>query len=237
MRRWLWVMVLGFLPCAAVHAEVVSTQPKASDVSLELKFGSYAPDLDKSAGLKNSTPYESTFGPKSAMLMFQFEVDKFLFRKFGSLGVGFSAGYAEKYGASLEARGTGNPQPSQVIKTGLHVIPLKLLALYRLDYLALRWKVPLVPYAKLGFIYQPWWTVNGSASEQSGGRMGWGGVVGLSFLLDVLEPQLAKDFSSDVGVRHSYFFVEYQANEIRGFSRHGMDFSNRNFFFGMAFDF
>src|SRR4051812_40901564 len=68
--------------------------------SLELKFGGFRPDVDNSTKSdKTATPYASTFGGGS-MLMFQIEVDRFLWRGFGSLGLGFTIGYAEKYGAA-----------------------------------------------------------------------------------------------------------------------------------------
>ena len=76
-----------------------------------------------------------------------------------------------------------SPTPREVSssRSGFIVLPLKLLALYRLDYAAVHWSVPLVPYAKIGLIWEPWWTslsgkteTNGDGtSEGKGARFGW----------------------------------------------------------------
>ena len=45
--------------------------------------------------------------------------------------------------------------------TALNIVPLSIMAVYRFDYLALRYKIPFVPYFKIGLAYYVWWIENG----------------------------------------------------------------------------
>ncbi len=219
---------------AQADEEVSVSSPKTS--ALELRFGGYYPDIDSEPGL--STPvFRNTFGT-SSLLLFELEYDYQVFQKLGSLAVGFSAGYAEKYAPAITVTG----QPSAE-KTAFKVLPLKLLAVYRFDYAAVKWGVPLVPYVKGGLAYMPWWIDKGTGIEFVGGRRGaggkWGyvGVAGLSFMLDFLEPRLARDFDTNAGVNHSYLFAEYNVQRIDDFGGPGFDLSSRHWMFGFAVEF
>ena len=123
--------------------------------------------------------------------------------------MGFSAGYAEKYAATVTEDGVETAE-----KTALKVVPLRLNAFYKFDYPAFRWSVPLVPYAQAGahlhaLVDQQGRRHPGAEGRSGkGGRWGYGLTLGASFLLDVLEPRLARDFDTDLGVNHSYFFAE-----------------------------
>ena len=56
-------------------------------------------------------------------------------------------------------------------------------------------------------------------------------------MLDVLEPRLARDFDSDVGVNHSYLFAEYTHAEVNNFGGGGFNLSTRHWMFGLALDY
>jgi hypothetical protein len=71
----------------------------------------------------------------------------------------------------------------------------------------------------------------------AGGKFGYGGTAGLSLLLDVLEPRLARDFEVDVGVKHSYLFAEFTYADVNDFWQPGLDLSSQHWMFGLAFDF
>lgn len=232
------VALLGALPSQALE---IAQSPNVSVASprtgaIEFKLGGYKPRIDTEEGL-TSTPYADTFNNES-MLLFEVEMQRYFFQRFGSAGVGFSAGYAEKYSDSITESGEVAGE-----KTALKVVPLKLNALYKFDYAAFRWNVPLVPYAKLGLTYMPWWINKGDNTQQlddrsgKGGRWGYGLTLGASFLLDVLEPRLARDFDSDLGVNHSYFFAEWTYAEVNNFGSSGLVLSSRHWMFGLALDY
>jgi len=207
---------------------------------VELRIGTYMPLVDREKALKGATPYTDTFG-SIPMLMGELEVDRELWQELGSLSVGVSVGYAEKYASATVDDSDGGTVASAE-HTGLFVLPIKALAVYRFDYAALHWGVPLVPYAKVGLVYTPWWTNKGSGVETAQGAIGAGGkwgyslAGGLSFLLDVLEPRFAKDFDTDLGVNHTFIFAEFVYEDVNNFGGKGLDFSSRRFVFGLSFE-
>jgi len=209
--------------------------------NLELKLGTYKPLIDREAALNGAKPYEETFGG-APMLLGELEIDRQLWQQVGTLAVGFSFGYAEKYARATVVDDTGTITESAE-RTGFFVLPLRLLAVYRFDYAALHWGIPLVPYAKLALAYTPWWATKGSGVEYANGTRGAGGkwgyafTGGISFLLDVLEPRLAKDFDTDMGVNHTYLFAEYVYEDVNNFGAAGLDLSSRRLAFGISFEF
>lgn len=230
--------LLGALPSQALEVSDAPLRPLRSPRTgaVELKLGGYKPRIDTEEGL-GGTPYADTFDNES-MLLFEVELQRYFYQGIGSAGLGFSAGYAEKYADTVT-----EDDETALEKTALKVLPLRLNALYKFDYAAFRWGVPLVPYGKLGLIYTPWWINKGSDTqilegrEAKGGRWGYGLTLGASFLLDVLEPRLARDFDSDLGVNHSYFFAEWTYAEVNNFGGPGLVLSSRHWMFGLALDY
>ncbi len=227
-------------------AEALSRQETPKTAAFEFKLGGYKPLMDDAPGLTDPKPYQTTFGA-GAMLLLELETDYQLWQKIGSLGVGFSIGYAEKYGAALVTK-TGQPAGE---RTSLKVLPLHLMGVYRFDYAALNYILPLVPYVKAGLVYTPWWMEKGGHVEYFegvravGGRWGYSGTLGLSLMLDFLEPRLARDFDSDMGVNHSYFFAEYVHENVNNFGlggssatgSTGLDLSSRRWMFGLTLEY
>lgn len=203
---------------------------------IQIKLGGYLPRIDTEEGL-STTPYRNIFGDAS-LLLFEMELQRYFYQGIGTAGVGFSAGYGEKYAA---ARLTGGVAAAE--RTALRVLPLELHGIYKFDYAAFEWGIPLVPYGKLGLNYIPWWITKGTGTEQiegrsgSGGKWGWHATGGIAFMLDVLEPRLARDFDSDIGVNHSYFFAEYTYADVNNFGKPGLVLSSRRWMFGLALDY
>jgi hypothetical protein len=203
---------------------------------VEVKLGGYKPLIDREQGVVNA-PYASTFGD-NPMLLLELSGERQLFQAMGTAGVGVSLGYAEKYApARLES---GAPASES---TSLRLVPLYLFGVYRFDYAAHAYGIPLVPYVKAGLRYSIWWCTKGASLETTstggaaiGGQIGWGLGGGLSLLLDVFEPRLARDFDTDAGVNHSYLFAEWNFAEVNNFYTGGMDLSGRYFTFGVAFE-
>lgn len=229
--------VCATLFAAPARADILySESPRTG--ALRLKLGSFNPRQSFDAGLSQPV-YAQTFGDRG-LLLFELGYERYLWKKVGALGVGFSAGYGERYGNAFVLN---DPAASSGVKTALHLMPLTLYALYNFDYAALKWGVPLTPYARLGLAYTGWWITKGGGVEYAGGRRGAGGkwgwtaAGGLAFLLDVLEPRLARDFDTDIGVNHTYVFAEYVMLQADGFGGTGFDFSDDYLTFGFNFEF
>lgn len=207
----------------------------------EAKLSPYTPLLDRPfMDLPEADrPYYAVFGG-GAMLLGEIEFDYQFFQKFGSLAGGLSVGYSEKFGKSIDAVTKERVDQS----TGLRIVPIKALLVYRWDWAKEKFKIPLVPYLKGAFVVMPWWVVNGSTVELSGisrgegVKFGFSGVLGLALELDFLDQRLARDFDSSVGVNHTYLFAEGTIQEMNLFgTAKGIDLSSKHFMFGLAFEF
>ena len=209
---------------------------------VEAKLSPFTPLLDRPfMDLPEAErPYYAVFGG-GAMLMGELEVDYQFFQKFGSLAAGVSVGYGEKFGLSIDAVSKERVDQS----TGLRLVPIKALLVYRFDWAKEKFHIPLVPYAKVAFVAMPWWVVNGSSVELSGIQRGEGikfglsGVLGLALELDFLDHRLARDFDSSLGVNHTYLFAEGTIQEMNlfGTTARGIDLSSKHFMFGLGFEF
>ncbi len=230
------LLALSLVLPALAQAQALRRESPRSH-ALELRFGSYLPLVDADPQL-DGRPYEQTFG-NSGMLLFEMELDRQLFQRFGSAALGVSLGYGEKFGPAVDAV-TGQPAAES---TGLRVLPVKLLGVYRFDWAALKYDVPLVPHAKLGLVATPWWVVKGGQIETadglsgSGVQWGWTGALGLSVMLDWFEPRMARDMDSSSGINHSYLFAEYVHQDINNFGRGGPWLSSRHWMFGLALEY
>lgn len=207
---------------------------------VELKFGPYKPDVDKEfAG--GATPYKDIFGG-GLRLMTQLTADVLFLKLHGSLGVGGSFGYFQARGKALLEDGTRSAD-----KTTLQFMPFILSLVYRWDYPIYKWGFPLVPYVRAGIAYAVWWITDGSGDTAAfgqgdkarGGTWGYQVNLGLAFLLDVLEPTSTKKMDMDLGVNHSYLFVEFVHNRLDDFgSKSSIDLSmTYSLLAGLAFEF
>lgn len=228
--------LLCALPVGAQEEEMEPTRSPRTG-AVQFRVGGLKPRIDTEEALQGATPYEDTFGDAS-LLVVEVELQRFFYQGIGTAGVGLSAGYGEKYSA---AKLTGGGDAAE--KTALKLVPLQLNGFYKFDYAAFEWGIPLVPYAKLGLVYTPWWMTKGNDTEvvngnkASGGKWGWAGTVGVAFLMDVLEPRFARDFDSDLGVNHTYLFAEYAHSEVNNFGGKGLVLSSRRWMFGLALDY
>jgi hypothetical protein len=185
----------------------------------ELRFGSYSPHIDSAFDGK-ATPFHDLFGDGKA-LMFGGELEVEVFQRFGTLAVGGAIGYYKNSAKTLIDTGNdttpSNPNGQRsAFDTTLNLLPLSLLAVYRFDLMAVRWRVPFVPYAKVGLNYTFWWIDKGNGdtatfngSKAVGGTFGWQLNLGGAVLLDVLEPRAAKALDNEIGINHTYLYFEY----------------------------
>ncbi len=243
MMRLLVVMTLV---AAAAQAKEVGQTEKSME--FEVKLGPMKPLVDRQFYdlAEQERPYQKSFSGQP-MLFGEIELDRQLFQSFGSFAVGLSVGYGEKFGHAVDAITLEVANES----TGLRVVPIKALAVYRFDWAVAKFGIPLVPYVKAGVVIEPWWVVKGQGTEVADGLSGtgvkWGlaGVVGLALQLDFLDPRLARDFDSSAGVNHTYLFAEYSLEEMTLLQGGGtgtstirpLDLSSRHWMFGLSFEF
>jgi len=239
MRR---LVGLALLLSGSAWAEtVVQVQPpppppRTTGLLFELRVGTLRPRVGDEPGL-TSNPYSDVFG-NTSMLYGGGEVAFLFWRGYGSVGIGFSAGYTEKYGPAILDNGTPSKE-----KTALILFPLRLSVQYRFDATWTRWRVPLVPYFKVALLATPWRVTKGGSTEVFGGnpgnglKWGYGFTGGVAFVLDSLSQQMAKDLSNDTGIIHSYIFAEYNYDVSNDFGKVSLDLSARWFTFGLGFEF
>lgn len=209
----------------------------------ELHVGPYAPAIDDQ--FDGATPYADTFGSGS-MWLWGLHVDRQVWQGFGSLAVGGGLRYGFNDGKAKAADGSDAED-----ETTLHLMPLTLSAVYRFDVGAVRWGVPLVPYAKAGLSYGVWWITNGkdeianAYDTKSQGHVGTGGTMGMHFalgvqlLLDWIDTAGAAELDTDAGVNNSYLFGEWMTSSMNDFgSAESLELSDSGAFsFGLMFEF
>jgi hypothetical protein len=187
--------------------------------TLELRASSvYYPDAD--SGIPGQ-PFHAVFGGKHRWLA-QIEIDRDVWRKYGTISVGFATGYAEFYGHGfVEDPAQGLVQVADEVS--FHEIPFRLLATYRFDPFITR-GFPLVPFVRVGLDWFYYWAALGngqisyvppSGPNGQGLTSGFEGTIGLSFLLDVLDPHTAASFYNAIGVAHTYIVVGYTGQVIQ----------------------
>jgi len=229
------VLMVGLLASTSAFAQLTFTQPARSN-NIEVKLGPYLPEIDSEKGLQGH-PWADTFG--GSALLGELEFDHYFWQKYGAAGAGVSLGYAEKYGEALAPDGSVTG-----VRTNFKSIPIRVLGLYRLDYFALNSGIPLVPYLKAGFVYNPWYSGKGTAAvdypegvRAAGSRWGLELAVGLAFQMDILEPRLAHDFYSDLGVAHTYLFADFTDAWVDDLGSPGLDLSSKHWMFGLSFEY
>ncbi len=123
-------------------------------------------------------------------------------------------------------------------------MPMYLVAVARADVVAKDFKVPLVPYAKLGLGYGMWWSSDGQRSAVAAdGKKGRGGSYGLTyalgamFLLDVLDEDDAVSADGITGINNSYVFAEWFRPQLDGFgSAKVLDIGSSSWLLGIALE-
>jgi hypothetical protein len=190
--------------------------------AVELRFGPWLPDIDSefhaTDGVPARTPYRDYYGT-SSHLMTQAEFDVELYHKLGTAAVGFGVGYFQVSGTA--PFDTGAPSGD---KSTLRVVPLSLLGIYRFDYFLEKRNVPLVPFVKLGLNWAYWQNTDGNGQiamadnggKGSGGTFGWEAATGLALVLDMFDPDAAKDFDTDLGVNHTAVLIQFVHADISG---------------------
>jgi len=211
--------------------------------ALELRFGPYKPNVDSEfSGTDARQPYADFFG-SSRRLMSQLEFDYQPIQHIGSLGIGIGIGYFNETGHDLKADGSALPSADT---STLRLIPVSGSIVYRFDLPWERLHIPLVPYAKVGLDYVIWTVRDGngeiptgpSGAKGQGGTFGWHGVVGLSLVLNFLDPGAARQFDTEMGVNRTHVFAEFGHYDISGLgAKQKLHVGDDTWMAGMLFEF
>ena len=226
--------------------------------AFEFKIGPYLPEVDKSYKGPGFGPYATIFGrtdssghtikkPKlGVMPAFAFEW-QFIYLA-GPLALGTQvAFFLDKADAIIaEPKPEDKTIRSTADSTKFGMVPLSLLLIYRFELLADFYKVPLVPYAKVGMTYAFWWikdgtgkvAVNEAGKKGRGGVIGWQINPGLMIRLDAFEPSASKKLDQSTKINHAYLFGEFQLTRLRNFGvGNSIDLGDKTALAGIAIEF
>lgn len=238
MRMIVFLIALWAISFTSIAASAQSSQsgPESpTSGTFELKLGSYNPDIDSE--FDGRGPFEQYFG--GGGLIAEFAADYHLWQKVGAISLGFHVGYFNQGAPSINSDGTESADKSRLL-----IVPTRLSAVYRFDYLQDEYNIPLVFSVRAGLDYYFWWSLSANKvadtndTKGSGGTAGWhvGGTV--YFLLDSLAPQMARSLDQASGINNSYLFAEIMSAHINDFgSDSSWDLSDNTFLFGLGFEF
>ncbi len=236
MKLWLAPLAATLL---STQAMAFSPSETSRDTIIELKIGSYKPEIDSEFGALNgnTAPYASIFGDSEERLIV-LGLHRHLFNKFGTATVGMTFGFWSVEGQGLDLAGNITAD-----STELRLFPFGL----ELGYVFDRFQdtIPLVPSFRLGLDYYVWDIRDGNedtayfeeGKEAFGGTWGYHYTLGVRLLLDFLAPQMAGDFDRDAGVNNSYLTFEYQLSTVDDFgSADSFRLGDDAFMIGLAID-
>jgi hypothetical protein len=214
------LLLAAALPLATPDSPGQVLRPPDSPVfgSFELKLSGYRPNVDSEFS-NGYTPYNDIFG-SSRPLMFRAHIGYALWHGFGTLEVGAGAGFFQVSGNGLIVGSTTKSSDT----TSLKIIPLSASLTYRLDWAADHTGFPLVPYVRASLERYQWWVTNGNGNTASdgvhsgsGATNGYSFTGGLAFLLDFLDPAMARDMEEDTGIHHTYLFADVTKTYVSDF--------------------
>ena len=233
------LVVLMAAGAADAHA---AQRSSPADSTLDLRFGSWKPAIDKEPSLGTPKPFAQIFDGDD-LFYFEGVYGREFLRGVGSLGLNLSVGYGGVAGKSLDLSGASSGDT-----TTFRMVPLRLGAFYRFDWLQERFGVPVVLAGEAGLTTIQWWTASeggisdfateaGVRSVGSGETHGWHAGATAYLLLDTFAPGMAMNFDADSGVNNSYLFVNYMRTEADDFgSKTSWSLSDTTTLFGIGFE-
>lgn len=169
--------------------------PSPELFTLELRLGAYQANLGASAAA-----FRGDLGP-----LLELELDVHVFRVpyIGPLAIGGHLGWVEWTGPATAASGTN------VGETGLSVVPMGLVAVWRIDGLARELSIPFVVTPKIGLDFGYWQTGTTGTTDADGWSVGLRWAVQAALELDFLEPRAARRVDQEWGINHTVIFFEF----------------------------
>jgi hypothetical protein len=233
-------------------------EPEETNWHVGVRLGPYTPGIDDQIGVKNAAgkgPYAAMFG-SSASILPMIDVDRFVWKRFGQLGVGLSIGYLGKTAHPYQEN-TSPTDPMRPRSAGdsnsFRLIPLVASAVYRFSYLDDEYGIPVVPYARAGLGYYVWWVTapdgnfasvcnNGgmppcTQNKAAGASLGFVGSLGLSIRAERIDASAARSMHES-GIDHAGFYGEVSYGKVDGFgSQSKLSVGDTTWFAGVEFEF
>jgi hypothetical protein len=166
---------------------------------LSLRIETYRPAIDAEMG-GAAHPYAQAFGSRG---LWGGRLEYARTRSFAgnTLGLGLGAGYLAVHGHGSYTDATSGALTRSGDATALHLLPVAAFVTWRLDLLADRWHVPVVPYARASLERYHWITTGTGHASRRGATNGWSFTAGAVLRLDVVDPESARLLSQDDGIR------------------------------------
>lgn len=253
LRAWCLSGGIGAVLCLAPHIARADKggldQPAArtdfgspQNFAVEVRVSLYRPEVDSDPKLTGK-PFADTFGTMSRVAVgLEFDWQFLRVPKVFSLGLGASIAHTSISAPAKLAKPL-NDQIYSAEETSLSITPMYAVAVGRLDLLAKRLRIPVVPYGKIGLGMALWTASNESGTSKVNGREGKGISYGLHYAaglmlhLNPFEPSAALELDNSLGINHSYLFVEYYASKFDGFGKSDMlRVGSTSWSFGLAFE-
>ncbi|HET8540567.1 MAG TPA: MXAN_2562 family outer membrane beta-barrel protein [Anaeromyxobacter sp.] len=227
-------LLAAAVPAAAqLSPAIVTVGPSGRWGAVDVGMQRYRPNLDAefTASPPADRPYQKYFGTSDGWML-HLGFSRALFTKVGSLEIGVRSGWFQDSGTGFKE---GTLEPSSET-TRFRMIPTSLALSYRFDWATERYKIPFAPYARLALERYNWWITDGSGStSEKGATNGWSWTAGVAFLLDFLDPTLAREFDRDSGVNHTYLTFDVSKSYVDDFgSSTSWDLSNEDLSFALG---
>lgn len=213
-----------------VHGEEDTNRPTPQNITVELRFGPYQPELPNLTG--DVPSFGDELGRNHRVLL-GMEADWQALRlpKILSVGPGVGMGYTR-----LHKETTG----ANAYNATLKFMPQWLVAVLRVDVLQQHWGVPVVFSAKLGAARASWWSTNERAGKKSqhtsGSAQGLTWALGAMFDLGYLDPARARHLDQTAGVNHMYLFWEWYQLKLDDFGKGPNSLGDSTWTLGWALD-
>ena len=202
--------------------------------SFSLRGQTYRPDVDAEFG-GAATPYEDVFGSGRGWV-FRGDFGRTVWdsKGYGALEVGIGTGYFADFGKAI-VEGSDPPVPS-ADDTALRIIPLTISVGYRFDWPSRRHNVPVMLYGKASLERYNWWVTDGAGDRvESGATNGFSFTGGIGFLLDFLDPTLAREMERDTGVNDTWLVFDVTKGFVDDFgSSKSWDLSDESISLGFG---
>jgi hypothetical protein len=237
MKRALFAGTLSslalFLPTRAALAQDRGGVLELSDrhfespqnFAFELRFSLYKPQIDSDPALGGRTPYGDIFGSTNRILLGgEISWQALRIPHLGTLGpgVGASATQMSALAPLLNQPAGSTSVVYSAENTNLAIYPFYAVAVLRADAVERELHIPIVPYAKFGPALALWRSSTDTGTSSYGGVAGKGHTfgtmadVGLSLDLNLFDTYTARNFDNQMGVNHTYLFVEYYSLLLDG---------------------
>jgi len=193
--------------------------------AFELRFSLYKPQIDSDPALGGRTPYADTFGSMNRVLLGgELSWQVLRIPHLGTLAPGIGAGATEISAPAplLNQPAGATSTVYSAENTNLSVYPLYAVAVLRADATERELHIPLVPYAKFGPAIAFWRAYNDLSTSSYNGVAGKGhtfgtmAAVGLTLDLNSFDRYTARNFDNEMGVNHTYLFLEYYSLLLDG---------------------